>query len=113
MALIGHAGAKNNGFSRFDGTSGKLLKNRAETVALGSEASGVLPVANGGSGVTVASKFIVYLSEDQSIPNATQMKVTFNVEGLDNNNNFDSTTNYRFQPTIPPLTETVEHRSRR
>ena len=37
---------------------------------------------------------------NQSVSNATYTKIAFNSESFDTNNNFDSTTNYRFTPTV-------------
>ena len=36
----------------------------------------------------------------QAITNSTYTKIQFNTEVFDTNNNFDSTTNYRFTPTV-------------
>jgi hypothetical protein len=45
--------------------------------------------------------FSVYTNDGTSyFTNETQVKVRFNVELFDTNNNFDSTTNYRFTPTV-------------
>jgi hypothetical protein len=45
--------------------------------------------------------FSVYKSGgNQSISNATYTKIQFNTEVFDTNNCFDSTTNYRFTPTV-------------
>lgn len=44
--------------------------------------------------------FNAYLSSGQSISNNTWTKIQLNAEGYDTHNSFDSTTNYRFQPTI-------------
>ena len=44
--VVGPASSTNNGFAVFDGTTGKLLKDHAATIALGSEVSGDLPFAN-------------------------------------------------------------------
>lgn len=52
--VVGPVGATNNGFAKFDGTTGRLLKDHAATIALGSEISGTLPLANGGTGGTTA-----------------------------------------------------------
>ena len=50
---------------------------------------------------TLAPAFSAYLTtSDQSISDATNTKVTFNAEEFDTNGNFDSTTNYRFTPTV-------------
>lgn len=44
--------------------------------------------------------FSAYGTTTQTIANATQTKVTLSNETFDTNNNFDSTTNYRFTPTV-------------
>ena len=44
--------------------------------------------------------FAAYLSAGQSIDDNVVTKVTFNAELFDTNSNFDSTTNYRFTPTV-------------
>ena len=45
--------------------------------------------------------FSAYLNTSvQTITNSTFTKVTLNAELFDTNNNFDSTTNYRFTPTV-------------
>jgi len=53
--VVGPASATANGFAVFNGTTGKLIKDHAATIALGSEVSGTLPVANGGTGDTGTS----------------------------------------------------------
>ena len=88
--------------------------------------TGTLPVANGGTGVTTstgtgagvhataptitgatitvaataAPAFSAYQSSAQTIATATYTKIQFQTEEFDTNNNFDSTTNYRFTPTV-------------
>jgi len=44
--------------------------------------------------------FYVTLGSNQSISALTLTKLQFNTETFDTNNAFDSTTNYRFQPTV-------------
>jgi hypothetical protein len=44
--------------------------------------------------------FSVYASGSQALSNNTFTKIVFNAENFDTNNNFDSTTNYRFTPTV-------------
>ena len=44
--------------------------------------------------------FSAYNAGTQSISASTTTKVIFNGENFDTNNNFDSTTNYRFTPTV-------------
>jgi hypothetical protein len=50
--VVGPGSATADGFAVFSGTTGKLIKNHAATIALASEVSGTLPVANGGTGDT-------------------------------------------------------------
>lgn len=44
--------------------------------------------------------FLAYLNVDQTISNSTQTKIQYGSEYFDTNNNYDSTTNYRFTPTV-------------
>jgi len=44
--------------------------------------------------------FSVYSTVNQSLTNNTSVKLQWNNEEFDTNNNFDSTTNYRFTPTV-------------
>ena len=44
--------------------------------------------------------FSAYQSTLQSLSNATLTKIQFQTKEFDTNNNFDSTTNYRFTPTV-------------
>ena len=44
--------------------------------------------------------FSAYNAGTQSISASTSTKVVFNAEDFDTNSNFDSTTNYRFTPTV-------------
>lgn len=53
--VVGPASSTNNGFVQFDGTTGKLVKDHAATIALGSEVSGNLPVANLNSGTSAGA----------------------------------------------------------
>lgn len=45
--------------------------------------------------------FSAYQSVSQGIPSTTWTKVQLQSEEFDTDNAFDSTTNYRFQPTVP------------
>ena len=49
---------------------------------------------------TLAPAFSAYGQGNQSISQTTWTKATLNYEEFDTNNNFDSTTNYRFTPTV-------------
>jgi hypothetical protein len=44
--------------------------------------------------------FSAYISTAQTVSNNTLTKMQFNAEEFDTNSNFDSTTNYRFTPTV-------------
>jgi hypothetical protein len=44
--------------------------------------------------------FSAYQGSSQTIANSTYTKIQLNTETFDTNNNFDSTTNYRFTPTV-------------
>jgi len=50
--VVGPASATANGFAVYNGTTGKLVKDHAATIALASEVTGTLPVANGGTNNT-------------------------------------------------------------
>ena len=49
---------------------------------------------------TLAPAFSAYANASQSISATTYTKITFNAEEFDTANCFDSTTNYRFTPTV-------------
>ena len=44
--------------------------------------------------------FSAYIGSAQTLSGGTNTKLAFNTEVFDTNNNFDSTTNYRFTPTV-------------
>ena len=53
--VVGPASATANGFVVYDGTTGELVKDHAATIALASEVSGNLPVANLNSGTSAGA----------------------------------------------------------
>lgn len=58
----------------------------------------------GGGGIaspTNVPAFRVYKLANQTVATNTWTKITFDVESFDTYNNFDSVSNFRFQPTIP------------
>lgn len=68
-----------------------------------SDLSGVLQLQNNGVNLpplTVVPAFSAYNSSVQSIPAGTYTKIQFQTEEFDTANCFDSTTNYRFTPTV-------------
>ena len=54
----------------------------------------------GGNLAVNGPAFSAYQSSSTSMGNNTFVKIAFNAENFDTNNNFDSTTNYRFTPTV-------------
>ena len=71
------------------GTAGQVLTSNASGMYWSSPTS------------TSAPAFSAYLTTtNQTISLGTFTKVTLNAEEFDTNNNFDSTTNYRFTPTV-------------
>jgi hypothetical protein len=54
----------------------------------------------GVGGNSNAPAFSAYSNIGQSLSNNVATKLQFNIEEFDTNNNFDSTTNYRFTPTV-------------
>jgi len=51
------------------------------------------------SGVANTPAFAAYMSADQSVANATEVKAVINTEVIDTDGCYDPTTNYRFTPT--------------
>jgi len=51
-------------------------------------------------GATTAPAFSVYRNGTQNVTASTFTKIQLNAETFDTNSNFDSTTNYRFTPTV-------------
>lgn len=71
----------------------------AGNLIIGTSAKGVAyPVTGGGS--ALAPAFSVYRNTTQTITSGVYTKVQLNAETFDTNNNFDSTTNFRFTPTV-------------
>jgi hypothetical protein len=69
-------------------------------VALATQVSGTLPVANGGTGLTAGGPtFSAYVPANFAIANSTDTKVPYSVEDWDTASCYD-TTNYRFTPTV-------------
>ena len=68
-----------------------------------SDLSGNLQFQNNGVNLPmggVAPAFSAYQSSAQTLSGATLTKIQFQTEEWDTNNNFDSTTNYRFTQTV-------------
>jgi hypothetical protein len=73
-------------------------------IAITSAGAAVTGTLSASGGITVgasaAPAFSVYLNTNQSISANTYTKISFDTEDFDTNNNFDTTTNRRFTPTI-------------
>ena len=120
MTITLRAGVLNSGIQQ-NGTE-FLTVDTSNNVSL----SAALPVLSGGTGVTTktgtgavvlgtsptitgatitvaataAPAFSAYKATNQSITSATFTKMVMDTEDFDTNSNFDSTTNYRFTPTV-------------
>jgi hypothetical protein len=70
------------------GTSGQVLASVGAGTPVWKDAAGSGPA------------FSVYRATNQTITSGVYTKVQLDTETFDTNNNFDSTTNYRFTPTI-------------
>lgn len=60
------------------------------------DSSGKVSPANASAGPA----FSAYINTTQTVSNGVATKIALNAETFDTNNAFDSTTNYRFQPTV-------------
>jgi hypothetical protein len=70
-------------------------------IGLTTHVSGTLPVANGGTGLTSRGPaFSAYKNAAQAVTAGAFVKISFQAEEFDTDNCFDSTTNYRFTPTL-------------
>ena len=84
-------------------TSGQLqlATGASATTAITIDTSQNVAFAKGFTvGTTAAPAFAAYNNAAQSFSNSVVTKAIFNTEVFDTNNNFDSTTNYRFTPTV-------------
>ena len=82
---------------------GTMATQAASSVSItGGSISGItdLTVTDGGTGVSAMPSFSVKRTTDQAIAASTDVKVQWDSEVIDSNSNFDSTTNYRFTPTV-------------
>jgi hypothetical protein len=75
----------------------------SQGLVMTSDLSGNLQFQNNGVNLPmggVAPAFSAYQSTLQALSASTATKIQFQTEEFDTNNNFDSTTNYRFTPTV-------------
>ena len=92
--------AKDVNSTRYLSNQGSSNSPSWNQVNLSNGVTSTLPIANGGTAVTVIPKFRAYAGANQAISTGTATKVQLNTELFDTNSNFDSTTNYRFTPTV-------------
>ena len=90
-----------------DQSGNNIINENADTITIGASGDTItvptgatLTVPNGGLSGQNYPAFEVYASTDQTIVDVTTTKVVFNAETLDTDSCFDSTTNYRFTPTV-------------
>ena len=88
-ALIPSASATGSGTMTLAGPS----TNSNQTITI-PDATGTMMVSGN------MPAFSAYLNTNQTVSTSTWVKITFNAEEFDTNSNFDSTTNYRFTPTV-------------
>lgn len=84
-------------------TSSGIVATADNTGQLQLQSAGTTVMTITSTGVTTqvgAPAFSAYNNSTQSISSGAFTKVTFSSEDFDTNNNFDSTTNYRFTPTV-------------
>lgn len=62
--------------------------------------NGITSVTGAASLCVAGPAFSAYVGSNGSLSHNVTTKIPFNTETFDTNNNFDSTTNYRFTPTV-------------
>ena len=83
--------------------AGGLIQTADNTGILQLKSGGTTIMTVGPTGVSTqvgSPAFRAYRNPDQSISSSTWTKVQFNNETFDTNSNYDSSTNYRFTPTV-------------
>lgn len=69
-------------------------------VSLTADVSGVLPVANGGTGKSSQPTFSAHRTSNQSITTGSEQKCQFNIVGWDTGSYYDNVTNFRYTPLV-------------
>lgn len=93
--VVGPASSTDSGFVKFDGTTGKLVKDHAATVALASEVSGNLPVANLNSGTSASATTFWRGDTTWTVPVLSKITATLGADVSLNN-----TANYFDGPSV-------------
>jgi hypothetical protein len=111
----GNLALQSNGVTLLTATTANTLSvSNVATLSISGATSGAValavPAVAGTNTVTIAAQtgtlnaagpaFNAYLTATQNVSASTFTKVQLNAELFDTNNNFDSTTNYRFTPTV-------------
>ena len=100
-SIIRASSASTSGIIQTADASGVLALNGDSTVLLQSNGVTIATISATGLQTNVgAPAFSAYANAVTSVANVTFTKIAFQVEEFDTNNNFDSTTNYRFTPTV-------------
>lgn len=95
------ASGTNNIYVYYTSPITQVIAPSAGTVQTSSMATGAVTQSILASGVgATGPAFSAYMASGQNITTGTATKVVLNAEEFDTNNNFDSTTNYRFTPTV-------------
>jgi len=101
MSTIINATTTNGVVIQPDNSGSLVLQTNNGTTALTIDTSQNVSFAKGFTvGATAAPAFSAYVSSAQSLTGFAFTKLALNTEEFDTNNNFDSTTNYRFTPTV-------------
>lgn len=111
----GNLALQSNGVTLLTATTANTISvSNVATLSISGATSGAValavPAVAGTNTVTIAAQtgtlnaagpaFSAYASAAQSMATSTATKFQLNIKTFDTNNNFDSTTNYRFTPTV-------------
>jgi len=101
MSTIINATTTNGVVIQPDNSGSLVLQTNSGTTALTIDTSQNVAFAKGFTvGATAAPAFSATFNANQSINSGAFVKLQFNTENFDTNSNYDSTTNYRFTPTV-------------
>lgn len=92
--------AKNTSSTRYLSNTGASNNPAWAQIDLTNGVTGVLPVANGGTGVSTKTAFKATLSANQTVSSTIVTKVNCNTENYDTGGLYDNATNFRYTPTV-------------